>query len=94
MLYMKQITISSKNQITLPAELLRKRGLAPGQKLYVATDGEDITLTTRSPLRRIIDEARTAKPNAKQSKKLVDPLKERQKLRKEWNEREKRYGLM
>ena len=40
-------TISSKNQITLPAHLLRELGLNPGDRLAVAREGERLVLRPR-----------------------------------------------
>lgn len=40
-------TISSKNQITLPAQLLREMGLRPGDRLTVIKDGSRILLRAR-----------------------------------------------
>jgi AbrB family looped-hinge helix DNA binding protein len=84
---MKRVTISSKNQITLPAELLKQRGLSPGQKLYVVADGDDIKLTAKSGLRRFLEEAEEIRNTLPAPKKLVDPLEERRKLNEEWDKR-------
>jgi AbrB family looped-hinge helix DNA binding protein len=40
-------TISSKNQITLPAHLLRELGLGPGDRLAVSRDGARLVLRAR-----------------------------------------------
>jgi AbrB family looped-hinge helix DNA binding protein len=40
-------TISSKNQITLPAHLLREMGLAPGDRLAVDREGSRLVLRPR-----------------------------------------------
>lgn len=40
-------TISSKNQITLPAHLLREMGLEPGDRLAVAREGNRLVLRAR-----------------------------------------------
>jgi len=40
-------TISSKNQITLPAHLLRELGLAPGDRLAIKRDGARLILRPR-----------------------------------------------
>jgi AbrB family looped-hinge helix DNA binding protein len=40
-------TISSKNQITLPAHLLREMGLAAGDRLAVALEGGRLVLRAR-----------------------------------------------
>jgi AbrB family looped-hinge helix DNA binding protein len=40
-------TISSKNQITLPAQLLRDMGLRPGDRLSVAREGGRVILRPR-----------------------------------------------
>lgn len=80
---MKQVTISSKNQITLPSSLLRARKIAPGQKLYILEKNGEITLTLRTPLERFLQKAQAVRAE-KQKPKLLDPLKERQKLREDW----------
>src|SRR5438552_6364368 len=40
-------TISSKNQITLPAHLLRELGLGPGDRLAVRREGPRLVLRAR-----------------------------------------------
>ncbi len=40
-------TISSKNQITLPAHLLRELGLNPGDRLAIDLEGERLVLRPR-----------------------------------------------
>lgn len=40
-------TISSKNQITLPAHLLREMGLGPGDRLAVSKEGSRLILRPR-----------------------------------------------
>lgn len=40
-------TISSKNQITLPAHLLREMGLGPGDRLSIAREGNRLILRAR-----------------------------------------------
>ena len=40
-------TISSKNQITLPAHLLRELGLAAGDRVAVSRDGDRLVLRAR-----------------------------------------------
>ena len=40
------VTITSKNQITLPAKLVRKFGLGKGQRLEVSDKGKTIELKT------------------------------------------------
>jgi AbrB family looped-hinge helix DNA binding protein len=40
-------TISSKNQITLPAHILREMGLAPGDRLAVGREGNRLVLRPR-----------------------------------------------
>jgi AbrB family looped-hinge helix DNA binding protein len=40
-------TISSKNQITLPAHLLREMGLRPGDRLAVVREGSRLVLRAR-----------------------------------------------
>jgi AbrB family looped-hinge helix DNA binding protein len=40
-------TISSKNQITLPAHLLREMGIGPGDRLAISRDGTRLVLRAR-----------------------------------------------
>ena len=40
-------TISSKNQITLPIQLLREMGLGPGDRLAVTLEGNRLILRAR-----------------------------------------------
>jgi len=40
-------TISSKNQITLPAHLLREMGLGPGDRLSITREGNRLILRAR-----------------------------------------------
>lgn len=40
-------TISSKNQITLPAHLLREMGLRPGDRLAIGREGSRLVLRAR-----------------------------------------------
>ena len=40
-------TISSKNQITLPAHLLREMGLGPGDRLAISHEGARLVLRAR-----------------------------------------------
>jgi len=40
-------TISSKNQITLPAHLLRELGIGPGDRLAISRDGARLVLRAR-----------------------------------------------
>lgn len=84
---MKQVTISSKNQITLPSALLRARKLKPGQKLYIVEQGSDLTLTSKSPLDQYIEKATNLRNNTPAPHKIIDPLKLRQELRDEWKNR-------
>ena len=38
------VKVSSKGQVVIPAELRRKIGLEPGQKVAVYVDGEDVVV--------------------------------------------------
>lgn len=40
-------TISSKNQITLPVQLLREIGLGPGDRLAITREGQKLVLRPR-----------------------------------------------
>lgn len=44
---MPSVTISSKRQITIPAEIFRLLELQEGQKLMVSVEGDRIILTAR-----------------------------------------------
>ncbi|MFY9120770.1 MAG: AbrB/MazE/SpoVT family DNA-binding domain-containing protein [Syntrophomonadaceae bacterium] len=44
---MPSVTISSKRQITIPAEVFRLLELQEGQKLMVSVEGDSIVLTAR-----------------------------------------------
>ena len=44
---MPSVTISSKRQITIPAEVFRLLELKEGQKLMVEVEGDRIVLTAR-----------------------------------------------
>jgi AbrB family looped-hinge helix DNA binding protein len=87
---MKQVTISSKNQITLPSEILRQHRLAPGKKLYITIEGGNIILTTKSSLRRFLDYAESVHgtSTSNPSKNIVDPIAERRQLNNEWEDQE------
>jgi len=81
---MKQVTISSKNQITIPASMLRNRRLTGGKKLYITESGSDIILTTKQPLERYLHQASIIKAKGAPKKPLLDPIKARQELRENW----------
>lgn len=44
---MSSVTISSKRQITIPAEVFRRLELKEGQKMLVEVEGDRIVLTAR-----------------------------------------------
>lgn len=86
MLYiMKQVKISSKNQITLPNKILARHGISAGHKLYIVDSPEGITLTTQNPLEQFFSKAHNTphKPLGD-----FDPIKHRSDLRHEWNDNE------
>lgn len=86
-LYMKQVTISSKNQITLPSAMLRAQKLRAGQKLYISEQDGIITLDARTPLEQYIEKATVLREATPMPTKMIDPLKLRQDLRDEWEDR-------
>lgn len=52
---MPRTTVSSKGQITLPAAMLRERGLTPGTQLeVVATSTAIVLVRTDEPLGRLL----------------------------------------
>ncbi len=65
---MRTITLTSKNQITLPAELVRQLGLNRTRKLLVQRRGDMLLLTIQKDLStQLGDIQRRAKPYIKQS---------------------------
>lgn len=89
---MKQVKISSKNQITLPTSLLQARKISAGQRLYIVEDGANITLSTKNPLEQYTEKALLLRKKGLGQKAPHDPLKYRQELRQEWKEREDRLS--
>lgn len=47
---MKTITLTSKGQLTLPAEVQRLLGLKPSDKLHVTVDPETRSVTLQKPM--------------------------------------------
>jgi len=84
---MKQVTISSKNQITLPSAILRTQKLRPGQKLYVTEEDGIIALSSKNPLEQYVAKALYMRSRGLGDKNPPDPLKFRQELRDEWTGR-------
>jgi bifunctional DNA-binding transcriptional regulator/antitoxin component of YhaV-PrlF toxin-antitoxin module len=62
----KEITVTSKNQVTIPAEYVRKLGLAKNRVLKASIKGDTIFLTAEPALstqmQKYWDKHRAAKP--------------------------------
>ena len=80
---MPKTTISSKNQITLPARLLREMGLKPGDQLAVELDGLQLILHPR-PQDWVSYTAGSMKGVYGETKEDIDAYI--QKLRGEWGD--------
>jgi len=80
---MPKTTISSKNQITLPARLLREIGLKPGDQLAVEIDEGSLVLHPR-PQDWVSYSAGALKGLYGESKEEIDAYL--QELRGEWGE--------
>lgn len=50
--YMKTVSLTSKNQLTIPVSLLREQTVQPGAKFAARWEGENLVLT---PIREIRD---------------------------------------
>lgn len=50
--YMSTVSLTSKNQLTIPVALLRERDLAPGTKFSARWQGSELVLT---PIRELAD---------------------------------------
>ncbi len=80
---MPKTTISSKNQITIPARLLREMGLKPGDQLAVELDGLRLILHPR-PKDWVSYTAGSMKGVYGETKEDIDAYIEE--LRGEWGE--------
>lgn len=81
---MQTVTIGTKNQIVLPKEVRKKiKGLKPGKKVMVYPIDKDtvgIKVSDKSWVERSYG-------IAKDAWKDIDPIKELEKMRKEWDEK-------
>ena len=57
---MKTVSLTSKNQLTLPVSLLREQSVPPGTKFVARWQGSDLILTPIRSLREIVGEANAA----------------------------------
>ena len=81
---MQTVTIGTKNQIVLPKEVRKKiKGLKPGTKVMVYPIDKDtvgIKVSDKSWVER-------SAGIAKEAWKDIDPIKELEKMRDEWDEK-------
>lgn len=83
---MQQATIGAKYQIVIPKEVREKiKGIKPGVKVMVKQEDEN-TMTVRTSKRSWSDDNYGA---FKKYWKGIDPAKEIDKMRAEWEERSK-----
>ncbi len=81
---MQQVTIGTKNQIVLPKEVRTKiKGLRPGRKVSVySIDADTIQIKLSDG-----DWVERGFGMMKKAWKDIDPIKEIEKMRKEWDEK-------
>ncbi len=81
---MQTVTIGTKNQIVIPKEVRKKiKGLKPGRKVMVYPI-DDTTVQIKLSDKNWVE--RTA-GIAKDAWKDIDPIKELEKMRDEWDEK-------
>ena len=51
----KEITLSSKGQIVIPADLRQALGLEPGDRLLIRQDGQTLTLERRQDVLKALE---------------------------------------
>ncbi len=56
----KSTTLTSKNQVTLPAVLVRRAGLTKGVRLSVRLENGTIVLEPQAEVRRMVEEIQAA----------------------------------
>jgi AbrB family looped-hinge helix DNA binding protein len=81
---MQQVTVGTKNQIVLPKEVRKKiKGLKPGRKVMVyPVDNETIQIKLSDA--DLVEKGYGLMKNAW---KDIDPIKELEKMRNEWDEK-------
>lgn len=53
---MSTITLTSKNQITIPVRLLREKSLKRGTKLQARWEGNDLVLSPQEDLEKVVSD--------------------------------------
>lgn len=85
---MQQVTVGTKYQIVIPKEVRKKiKGLKPGTKVGVYSSGDD-TLTVKVDPTSWVERTSGLMTEAW---KGIDPIKELEKMRNEWEERLKGF---
>lgn len=78
---MQQVTVGTKYQIVIPKEVRKKiKGIKPGAKVVVYPNGKN-TVTIKAEEKSWVERTRGI---AKDAWKDIDPIKELEKMRDEW----------
>jgi len=78
---MQQVTVGTKNQIVLPKEVRKKiKGLKPGSKVSIYAPDDETVVVKVSPENWV----ERGSGLMTEAWKDIDPIKELEKLRKEW----------
>lgn len=82
---MQQATIGTKYQIVIPKEVRKKiKGLKPGDKVNIQAIDRDSFSVKTDPVSWV----KRASGSMKDAWKDIDPIKELEKMRDEWEERQ------
>ena len=78
---MQQVTVGTKYQIVIPKEVRKRiKGIKPGAKVNVYPNGKN-TVTIKIEEKSWVERTRGI---AKEAWKDIDPIKELEKMRDEW----------
>lgn len=78
---MQQVTVGTKYQIVIPKEVRKRiKGIEPGAKVSVYPNGKN-TVTIKAEEKSWVERTRGI---AKSAWKDIDPIKELEKMRDEW----------
>lgn len=84
---MQQVIIGPKYQIVIPKEIRKKvKGIKPGNK--VAVSAKENTITVQVEAKNWVEESYGF---MKEAWKGIDPIKELEKMRDEWEERSQEF---
>ena len=78
---MQQVTVGTKYQIVIPKEVRKNiKGIRPGAKVAVYSNGKN-TIAIKAETKNWVERTRGI---AKDAWKDIDPIKELEKMRDEW----------